>query len=103
MELYSRPIVLTPVGSVSFCCDYRDLNTKSYPIPRQEDLFDNFNGSEIFSVLDLSSAYWHIQLGEEDREKTAFVLPNGKYEVTPYGLKDAALKDINNVKTFNVN
>ena len=65
---------------------------KSYPIPRHEDLFDDFADAEVFTVLDLSSAYWHIPLRNEDKKKTAFVLPKGKYEwlVMPFGLKDAA-------------
>ena len=115
---YSSAIV--PVmkrdGSIRLCIDYRKLNSKtvpkSYPIPKHEDLFDDFANSEIFTTLDLSSAYWHIPLREQDRQKTAFVLPKGKYEwlVMPFGLRDAAfslsyvmdniLKDIDKTKSF---
>ena len=115
---YSSAIV--PVvkkdGSIRMCVDYRKLNAKtipkSYPIPRHEDLFDDFVGAEVFTVLDLSSAYWHIPLREEDKEKSAFVLPKGKYEwlVMPFGLRDAAfslsyvmdniLKDFEKAKSF---
>ena len=49
---------------------------------------------EVFPTLGptLSSACWHIPLGEEDIHKTTFVLPKGKYEwlVMLIGLKDAA-------------
>ena len=50
--------------SIRMCINYRQLNTKtipkSYPIPRHEDLFDDFSDAEVFTVLDLSSTYWHI-------------------------------------------
>ena len=48
------------------CINYRQLNAKAIPkcykIPRHEDLFDDFSDVEVFTVLDLSSAYWHIPL-----------------------------------------
>ena len=87
--------VMKKDGSVRMCVDYRNLNSKiipkSYPIPRQEDLFADLSGAEVFTVLDLSSANWYIALRDEDRPKTAFVLPGAKYEwtVTPFGIKDA--------------
>jgi len=95
---YSSAVVpvIKKDGSIRMCIDYRKLNAKtvprSYPIPRHEDLFDDFVNAEIFTVLDLSSAYWHIPLRDEDIHKTAFVLPKGKYEwlVMPFGLRDAA-------------
>ena len=94
---YASPIV--PVvkrdGSIRLCCDYRKLNEKTvlstFPIPRNENLFD-LKKAEVYTVLDLKSAYWHIALKKDDQYKTAFVVPNGKYQwtVLPYGLSDAA-------------
>ena len=48
-------------------------------------------GSMYFTTLDCASAYWSIPLEEEDKEKTAFSGPRGKFEfnVTPYGLCNA--------------
>ena len=45
-----------------------------------------------WTTLDAASAYWSMPLAEEDKEKTAFSIPNGKFEfnVTPYGLCNAA-------------
>ena len=42
-------------------------------------------------MLDAAAAYWSMPLNEEDKEKTAFSVPRGKYEfnVTPYGLCNA--------------
>ena len=45
-------------------------------------------GSNIFTCLDLPSAYWHIPVEESSIEKTAFEIPKGKYEMLrmPFGL-----------------
>ena len=83
-------------GTIRLCCDFRKLNAKTmpniFPIPRTENIFENFKDAEIFPVLDLKSAYWHIPIKESDKEKTAFVTTQGKYQwnVLPFGLTDAA-------------
>ncbi|GFX51187.1 hypothetical protein TNCV_2735381 [Trichonephila clavipes] len=65
----------------SFCVDYRRLNriTKKdvYPLPRIDDSLDSLQESKLFSSMDLSSGYWQIETGEADREKTAFITPEG--------------------------
>eukprot|EP00112_Aurelia_sp_Birch-Aquarium-sp1_P026204 Seg914.4 transcript_id=Seg914.4/GoldUCD/mRNA.D3Y31 product="Retrovirus-related Pol polyprotein from transposon 17.6" pseudo=true protein_id=Seg914.4/GoldUCD/D3Y31 len=78
-----------------FVCDFRKLNdvTKkdTYPLPHIKDVLDKMSGSVHWSILDAASAYWPMPLSEEDREKTAFSVPRGKFEfnVTPYGLCNA--------------
>ena len=75
---WASPIV--PVtkkdGSTRLCIDYRALNNvtikDSYPLPRIEDSLDALRGSQWFSVLDLSSGYFQVQMDEQDKEKTAF-------------------------------
>ena len=49
------------------------------------------HGSRYWTTLDAASAYWSMPLCEEDKEKTAFSVPRGKFEfnVTPYGLTNA--------------
>src|SRR6266540_5825011 len=47
-------------------------------------------GSKWFTVIDLASAYWQIQLRKKDRLKTAFLIRNGQYQfkVMPFRLNN---------------
>ena len=71
-------------GGVRFCVDCRNLNrvTKrdTYPLPRVEDALDCLSGLCFFSVLDLKSGFYQCPVVENDREKTAFVTPDGLFE-----------------------
>ncbi|UYV79974.1 hypothetical protein LAZ67_18001244 [Cordylochernes scorpioides] len=85
-------IVRKKDGTWRFCVDYRRLNkiTKKdvYPLPHIDDALDSLTGSSYFSTMDLRSGYWQIEVDEKDREKTAFITPDGLYEfqVMPFGL-----------------
>ena len=93
---WSSPVVLVKKkdGTLRFCVDYRKLNnvTKKdvYPLPRIDDSLDRLRCAHYFS-LDLKSGYWQIEVDERDREKTAFVTPDGLYQfrVLPFGLCSA--------------
>ena len=94
---YSFPVVLVRKknGKIRFCVDYRKLNTVTikdrHPLPLMNDAICTLSNSKYFSVLDLLSGYWNIYLREEDKEKTAFITPEGLYQfrVLPFGLCNA--------------
>ena len=72
-------------GSQRFVIDYRDVNdvTKkdAYPMPCVEDILDRMHGCNYFSIMDGASAYWCVELDEESKDKTAFSIPRGQYEL----------------------
>jgi hypothetical protein len=48
-------------------------------------------GSRYFTLLDVESAYWHISIQPDDKDKTEFITPFGsfRYERLAYGLAGA--------------
>ncbi|GKC54412.1 putative reverse transcriptase domain-containing protein, partial [Tanacetum coccineum] len=82
-------------GSFRMCIDYRELNKLTvknrYPLPRIDDLFDQLQGSSVYSKIDLRSGYHQLRVHEEDIPKTAFRTRYGyyKFQVMPFGLTNA--------------
>ncbi|GJR42689.1 putative reverse transcriptase domain-containing protein [Tanacetum coccineum] len=70
-------------GSFRMCIDYRELNKQTvknrYPLPRINDLFDQLQGSNIYSKIDMRSGYHQLRL-REDISKTEFRTRYGHYE-----------------------
>ncbi|GJU39888.1 putative reverse transcriptase domain-containing protein [Tanacetum coccineum] len=63
-------------GSYRMCIDYRELNKLTVknrcPLPRIDDLFDQLQGSSVYSKIDLRSGYLQLRVREEDILKMAF-------------------------------
>ncbi|GKC69626.1 putative reverse transcriptase domain-containing protein [Tanacetum coccineum] len=82
-------------GSFRMCIDYRELNKLTvknrYPLPRIDDLFDQLQGSSVYSKIDLRSGYHQLRVREQDILKTAFRTRYGYYEfqVMSFGLTNA--------------
>nr|GEW30180.1 putative reverse transcriptase domain-containing protein [Tanacetum cinerariifolium] len=68
-------------GSFRMCIDYHELNKLTvknrYPFPRIDDLFDQLQGSSVYSKIDLRSGYHQLRVREEDIPKTAFKIRYG--------------------------
>ncbi|GJY90973.1 putative reverse transcriptase domain-containing protein, partial [Tanacetum coccineum] len=82
-------------GSFRMCIDYRELNKLTvknrYPLLRIDDLFDQLQGSSVYSKIDLRSGYHQLRIREEDIPITAFWTRYGHYEfqVMSFGLTNA--------------
>ena len=94
---WASPVILVKKkdGTDRFVVDYRRLNSvtrkDSYPLPRIDDALDALNGSQLYSLMDLMSGYWQVEMHPASREHTAFTTYGGLYEflVTPFGLTSA--------------
>nr|GEY68135.1 putative reverse transcriptase domain-containing protein [Tanacetum cinerariifolium] len=82
-------------GSFMMCIDYRELKKLTvknrYPLSRINDLFDQLQGSSIYSKIDLRSGYHQLRVREQDISKTTFRTWYGHYDfqVMPFGLTNA--------------
>ena len=86
-------------GSIRFCVDFRDLNSKlqtlDSPIPHTADAIDRLSSGQgpqsslFLSTLDLAAGFWTIPIKEEDKGLTAFVTHRSKYEFNylPFGVQ----------------
>ena len=91
------PIVMVPKGDGGkrLCMDFRAINaitrTYAWPMLRVKDIFAKLGKSKFFTMLNLRSGYHHIALDDDAINKTAFVMPLGKYEYlkVPFGLAQA--------------
>ncbi|GJW35159.1 putative reverse transcriptase domain-containing protein [Tanacetum coccineum] len=83
-------------GSFRMCIDYRELNKLTiknhYPLPRIDDLFNQLQGSSVYSKIDLRSGYHQLRVRDKDIPKTAFRTRYRHYDfqVMLFGLTNAA-------------
>ncbi|GJW04728.1 putative reverse transcriptase domain-containing protein [Tanacetum coccineum] len=77
------------------CIDYQELNKLTvknrYPLSRIDDLFDQLQGSNIYSKIDLRLGYHQLRVQEQDIPKMAFQTRYGhcEFQVMPFGLTNA--------------
>nr|GEX40526.1 reverse transcriptase domain-containing protein [Tanacetum cinerariifolium] len=82
-------------GLFRMCIDYRELNKLTvknrYPLSRINDLFDQLQGSSVYSKIDLRPSYHKLRIREEDIPINAFRTRYSHYEfqVMPFGLNNA--------------
>ncbi len=79
-------------NQVRLCADFRKLNSvtviEPYYIPGMEELICKVGEAGVLSKLDLTKGFHQVEVLEEDRPKTAFICPWGKwqYRKMPFGL-----------------
>lgn len=82
-------------GANRLCIDYRKLNNQTikdaYALPNIKEAFSALTASKWFSVMDLKSGYYQLEVEGEDKHKTAFVTPMGFWEFNrmPQGVTNA--------------
>ena len=111
---WASPIVIVPKKTEPgeppkkrLCVDYRVINSlippvaKAHskakgvltlvPLPKIDEIYARLRGSTVFSALDMTSGYHHMELSEEAKPKSAFVTPVDKYQFNrcPFGLTQA--------------
>ncbi|KAL6491502.1 hypothetical protein MHYP_G00018470 [Metynnis hypsauchen] len=97
---YVSPVVLVRKknGELRIVVDYRKLNnlTKkdAYLLPGIEETFTLLSGSKWFSVLDLKSGYYQLEVEPSDRPKTAFTTPFGTWQFRRMGEHEERLMKV---------
>nr|GFC37913.1 putative reverse transcriptase domain-containing protein [Tanacetum cinerariifolium] len=94
---WGAPVLFVKKKDESFrmCIDYRELNKLTvknrYPLPRIDDLFDQLQGSSVYSKIDLRSGYHQLRIREEDIPITVFWTRYGhfQFQVMPFGVTNA--------------
>ncbi|GFW89642.1 retrovirus-related Pol polyprotein from transposon 412 [Trichonephila clavipes] len=83
---YASPIVMVKKkdGSSRMCIDYRKLNQKlvkdKFPLPIIEDVLDTLQEAKVYSTLDLRNGFFHVDVDEDCRKYTSFIVPDGQFE-----------------------
>lgn len=73
---FASPIVEVrkKYGTVRLCIDFRKLNSQTikdaYALPNLEEVFSTLTGSKCFSLLDLKSKFYRIEMEVSDKCKT---------------------------------
>ncbi|GFU34918.1 retrovirus-related Pol polyprotein from transposon 412 [Trichonephila clavipes] len=91
---YASPIVKVKKkdGSSIMCIDYTKLNQKlvkdKFPLPIIEDVLDTLLEAKVYSTLDLRNGIFHVDVDEDCRKYTSFIVPDGQIEFNkvPFGL-----------------
>ncbi|RXW17191.1 hypothetical protein EST38_g8660 [Candolleomyces aberdarensis] len=84
-----------PAAKPRWVNDYRVLNANTvpdrYPLPRVDDIIADIARGKIFSVFDMTNAFFQTRMHPDDVELTAVSTPWGSFDwlVMPMGLRNA--------------
>ncbi|XP_055633584.1 uncharacterized protein K02A2.6-like [Toxorhynchites rutilus septentrionalis] len=77
------PMVVVPKGTndIRLCINMRYPNQaiqrEHYPLPLIDTLLNKLKGATVFSMIDITSAYYHVELHPASREITTFMTSKG--------------------------
>ena len=78
------------------CLDPKDLNKairrENHPLPTIEDIATRLHGARLFTVVDVLSGFWHVELDHESSKLTTFHTPFGRHcwLRLPFGVSSAS-------------
>ncbi|KAJ2936282.1 hypothetical protein H1R20_g812, partial [Candolleomyces eurysporus] len=84
-----------PTAKPCWVNDYRVLNANTvpdrYPLPHVDDIIADIGKGKIFSVFDMTNAFFQTRMHPDDVELTAVSTPWGSFDwlVMPMGLRNA--------------
>ncbi|GFT26387.1 retrovirus-related Pol polyprotein from transposon 17.6 [Trichonephila clavipes] len=77
-------------GTTRLYVDYRNrkLVKDRFPLPLIEDVLDRLQGAKVYTTLDLKNGFFHVDVNEDCKRLTSFVVPDGQFEFNkvPFGL-----------------
>jgi len=81
-------------GDLRMCADFStglnaSLLDDDYPLPIMENLFAKLANSKIFTLLDLSEAYYQLELDDKSEPLTIIVTHQGMFDRLPFGVRPA--------------
>lgn len=95
---WTSPIVIARKhnGKIRLCADFstrvnRALIHNRHPLPCVESIMTKLNGSHFFSLLDLSDAFFQVEIAERHKDITTISTPIGlfRFKRLPFGIKTA--------------
>jgi hypothetical protein len=83
-------------GQLRICLDPQELNKyikrEHFQTPTLQEISASITSPTIFTVIDMASAFWQIQLNEESSQLCTFHTPFGRYKFNrlPFGIASAS-------------
>ena len=84
-------------GGLRMCANFKvhvnnKIESEAYPLPHQDTVFCKMDGAKYFAKIDLSSAYWQIELDDEAKAISVINTSAGLFTLNrlQMGMKNAA-------------
>ncbi|GFT57567.1 transposon Ty3-G Gag-Pol polyprotein [Trichonephila clavipes] len=59
-----------------------------FPLPIIEDVLDTLQEAKVYSTLDLRNGFFHVDVDEDCRKYTSFIVPDGQFEFNKSSFRD---------------